>query len=82
MLKIEGHDNAIIGPAMIWNANVQGSRVEVLVYDAELIRHNLVIGGMTSEEAREYIEFNIEGAYLGPDGPILVWPEDVWSFDE
>lgn len=80
MLKIEGHDNAIIGPAMLWGAD--GSRVEVLVYDAELIRHNLVIQGMTSEEAREFIEFNIEGAYLGPDTPILVWPEDVWSFDD
>lgn len=80
MLKIEGHDNAIIGPAMLWGAD--GSRVEVLVYDAELIRHNLVIQGMSSEEAREFIEFNIEGAYMGPDTPILVWPEDVWSFDD
>lgn len=80
MLKIEGHDNAIIGPAMLWGAD--GSRVEVLVYDAELIRHNLVIQGMSSEEAREFIEFNIEDAYMGPDTPILVWPEDVWSFDD
>jgi hypothetical protein len=80
MLKIDGHDNAIIGPTMLWGPD--GSRVEVLVYDAELIRHNLVINGLTSEEAREFIEFNIEGAYLGPDTPILVWPEDVWSFDD
>ncbi len=80
MLKIAGHDNAIIGPAMLWGAG--GNRVEVLVYDAELIRHNLVIGGMTNEEAREFIEFKIEDAYLGPDTPILVWPEDVWSFDD
>ena len=80
MLKIEGHDNAIIGPAMIWNRD--GSRVSVLVYDAELVRYNLVQMGMDSEEAREFIEFNIEGAYLGPDTPILVWPEDVWSFDD
>lgn len=80
MLKIDGHDNAIIGPALLWKED--GSRVEVLVYDAELIRHNLVINGLTSEEAREFIEFNIEGAYVGPDTPILVWPEDVWSFDD
>lgn len=82
MLKIEGHDNAIIGPALLWNANMENSRVEVLVYDAEIIRFNLMKQGMTSEEAREFIEFNIEGAYLGPDTPILVWPEDVWSFDD
>lgn len=82
MLKIEGHDNAILGPALLWNANMENSRVEVLVYDAEIIRFNLMKQGMTSEEAREFIEFNIEGAYLGPDTPILVWPEDVWSFDD
>lgn len=80
MMKIEGHDNAIIGPAMLWGAD--GERVQVLVYDAELIRHNLVIGGMTSEEAREYIEYVMESANFGPDTPILVWPEDVWSFDD
>jgi hypothetical protein len=39
--------------------------------------------GMTAEEAREYIEFNIEGAYMGPDTPILVWPDDCWEdYDE
>lgn len=82
MLKIEGHDNAIMGPALLWNANMGNSRVEVLVYDAEIIRFNLMKQGMTSEEAREFIESNIESAYLGPDTPILVWPEDVWSFDD
>jgi hypothetical protein len=80
MLKIDGHDNAIIGPALLWKED--GSRIEILVYDAELIRRNLVMQGMDTEEAREFIEFNIEGAYLGPDTPILVWPEDVWSFDD
>ena len=36
MLKADGYDDAIIGPALIWNNN---TRVEVLVYDAELIRN-------------------------------------------
>jgi hypothetical protein len=31
---------------------------------------------MTSEEAREYIEFNIEGAYVGEATPIICWTED------
>lgn len=79
MLKIDGHDNAIIGPALLWGPD---GRVEVLVYDAELIRRNLVMQGMDAEEAREFIELNIEGAYVGPDTPILVWPEDMWSFDD
>ena len=76
MLKISGHDNAIIGPAMIWRNNTM---VSVLVYDAEIIRDNLIKGGMDPEDAREYIEFNIEGAYVGEFTPVLVWPQDQWD---
>jgi hypothetical protein len=79
MLKIDGHDNAILGPAMIWR---DSTTVNVLVYDAEIIRSNLVKEGMDSEEAREYIEFNIEGAYMGEHTPVLVWPEDEWDMPE
>jgi hypothetical protein len=75
MLKIDGFDDAIFGVALIWGSD--GSRIEVLVYDAEKIRKTLMLHGSTSEEAREYIEFNIEGAYMGPDTPIIAWPEDL-----
>ena len=77
MLKIDGHDDAVIGPAVIWG---NGERISVLVYDAEAIRTKLIErDGMDADEAREYIEFNIEGAYMGPDTPILVWPDDLWD---
>ena len=77
MLKITGHDDAILGPAMIWG---NGERISVLVYDAEAIRMTLMErDNMEADEAREYIEFNIEGAYMGPDTPILVWMEDMWD---
>ena len=79
MLKIDGHDDAVLGPALIWG---NGERISVLVYDAEAIRTTLMErDNMDSEEAREYIEFNIEGAYMGPDTPILVWPDDIWDED-
>ena len=79
MLKITGHDDAILGPALIWG---NGERISVLVYDAEAICTTLMErDNMDSEEAREYIEFNIEGAYMGPDTPILVWPDDLWDED-
>ena len=79
MLKITGHDDAIIGPALIWG---NGERISVLVYDAEAIRATLMTrDNMEADEAREYIEFNIEGAYMGPDTPILVWMEDLWDED-
>jgi hypothetical protein len=38
--------------------------------------------GMTADEAREFIEFNIEGGYIGIDTPVLVWTDDLWSDDD
>jgi hypothetical protein len=76
MIKYDGYDKAIIGPAMIWREHQQ---VQVLVYDAEKIRDILMKDGCSAEEAREFIEFNIEGGYLGVETPVLVWPEDTWD---
>ena len=76
MIKYDGYDEAIIGPALVWRDK---QRVDVLVYDAEKIREILMRDGMDAEEAREFIEFNIEGGYLGIDTPVLVWPQDEWD---
>ena len=76
MIKYEGYDEAIIGPAMIWRDRQQ---VQVLVYDAEKIREILMKDGISSDEAREFIEFNIEGGYLGLQTPVLAWPQDFWE---
>ena len=79
MKKYDGFDDAIIGPATIWRSNTM---VSVLVYDAELMRSTLMTrDGMSMEEAREFIEFNIEGAYIGEDTPVLVWPNDIYWED-
>lgn len=79
MLRIDGFDEAIIGPATIWRGQ---EMVSVLVYDAEKIRDILIIrDGMDFEMAREYIEFNIEVAYMGEHTPVLVWPNDMWDID-
>jgi hypothetical protein len=76
MIKYDGYDEAIIGPAYIHRDH---QLVHVLVYDAEKIREILMRDGMTAEEAREFIEFNIEGGYLGVETPVLVWPDDIWD---
>ena len=76
MIKYDGYDEAIIGPASFWRDSTQ---VSVLVYDAEKIREVLMRDGMDAEEAREFIEFNIEGGYLGIETPVLVWPNDIWD---
>jgi hypothetical protein len=79
MIKYDGLDEAIIGPAFIWRDQTQ---VQVLVYDAEAIREILINrDGMEADEAREFIEYNIEGGYLGVYTPILVWPEDEYPTD-
>ena len=71
MKQWDGLDDAILGQASVWNGN---ERVEVLVYDADLMIKVFVDrDGMTVEEANEYILFNIEGAYIGEDTPVLVW---------
>ena len=76
MIKYDGYDEAIIGPALVWRDQ---QRVDVLVYDAEKIREILMRDGMDAEEAREFIEFNIEGGYIGIETPVLVWPNDLWD---
>ena len=80
MIKIDGYDDAIIGPAMVWTED--GNLRDVLVYDGEGIRQILMKrDGMSFEDAREFIEFNIEGAYLGPHTPVIVWPNDQWEVE-
>jgi len=71
MKQWDGLEDAVIGQASIWNGN---KRVEVLVYDADkMIKVFMDRDGMSEEEANEYIVFNIEGAYIGEDTPVLVW---------
>ena len=80
MMKIDGYDDAILGPAMVWTED--GNLRDVLVYDGEEIRKILMQrDGMSFEDAREFIEFNIEGAYMGPHTAIIVWPNDQWEVE-
>ncbi len=79
MKKIEGYDEAILGPVSKWDGNEQ---IAVLAYDAEVIRKMMMRDGMDAADAREYIEYNIEGAYMGKDTPLLVWTDDLWWDEE
>jgi hypothetical protein len=79
MIKYDGYDDAIIGYANIWRDK---TRVNVLVYDADKIVEILMKDGCSADEAVEFIEFNIEGGYLGIDTPVLVWKnfwEELWE---
>ena len=84
MLKLEGYDEAILGEATVWQRQGAGAeRVDTLIYSGPKIIGILKNrDGMTEDEAHEFLEFNIAGAYMGPDTPIIVWhrphTEVVW----
>ena len=47
-----------------------------VVYDKEKIALQFIEDGMTYEEAVEYIEYNIEGAYVGENTPLIL---EAWA---
>tara|TARA_A100001391_G_scaffold41736_1_gene24034 strand:- start:140 stop:394 length:255 start_codon:yes stop_codon:yes gene_type:complete len=65
-LFIDGFDNALIGIAR------RCGSPDVAVYDYEKCVDVMVDGGMSHDEAVEYMEYNVAGAYVGENGPILV----------
>jgi hypothetical protein len=73
MLKADGLEDALLGQMVVDRWADQPH--EVLVYSVEKILNVLMErDGMTSEEAQEYFDFNIEGAYVGPGTPVYVYP--------
>ena len=67
-LKADGFDEAIIGVCSDMNAPVR------LVYSVSRYIRILEKQGMSYDEAREYFDFNVSGAYVGEQTP--VWYED------
>lgn len=65
-LTLDGHDSACVGIGR------RCSKEPLLVYSREKILENLVKQGMNEEEAEEYLEFNIAGAWVGDLTPIIV----------
>lgn len=63
---MDGLDDAIIG---IGN---QYSKPPVVIYDEALIIENLINQGMNMEEAWDYYSFNVAGAWVGDNTPIIV----------
>jgi hypothetical protein len=78
-LKADGFDDAVIGTACVWRDQ---TREDVLVYSVEKMIVILEAGGMTEEEAIEYISFNVEGAYVGPKTPVFMWDALVGEIND
>ena len=65
-LKADGFDDCIIGFSA-----PQPNRQSLIVYDTDKVITKLMSQGMYKEEAWEYFEFNISGAYMGETLPFL-----------
>jgi hypothetical protein len=66
MLKCDGYDEAIIGVASRFGQQ------DVIAYDYDKYIELLQKDGMTYEEAVEYFDFNVIGAWVGEGTPIFV----------
>lgn len=68
-LYADGFDDALIGVGQRFGEE------PMIVYDyykcVEILMNR---DGMSSEEAVEYIEFNVTGAWVGPNTPLFVKP--------
>ena len=68
-LFADGFDDAILGIGR------RATQPEVVAYDYEKCVQILVERDeMTEEEAREYMEFNVVGAFVGERTPVFIEP--------
>ena len=71
LLKADGFDDAIIGV-------VERIGVQAICYDQEKVIDILIErDGMGYEEAVEYFEFNIAGAWVGESTPFFLQKMDL-----
>ena len=66
MLKADGFDDAIIG------IGSRCGKPDIIVYDGNKCIKILINQNMTEEEARDYFDFNVVGAWVGEETPIFV----------
>ena len=69
LLKADGFDDAIIGV-------VERIGVQAICYDQEKVIE-ILMKDMTYEEAVEYFEFNIAGAWVGESTPFFLQKMDL-----
>ena len=77
MLKWDGFDSAIIGVGERNNTD------SMIVYDYDKMINVLVTrDSMTLEEAEEYLDFNVIGAWIGDTTPIIVNKISIKEIEE
>jgi hypothetical protein len=71
VLLFDGMDDALIG----WASPMNSPTVAVYDYNllVEVVMHR---DGLAEDEAVEYVDFNVVGAYMGPSTPIVMYRPD------
>ena len=69
-LKADGFDKAIIGIAR------RCGQADLVAYDVGKCIEVLT-EDMTEEEAIEYFEFNVVGAWMGEGTPVFIYPDEA-----
>ena len=67
-LQADGFDDALLGVVTDFNSEAR------LAYSKSICIDSLVDQGMSYEEAIEYFDYNVAGAYVGEKTPI--WVDD------
>lgn len=67
MLFADGFDEALIGVGQ------RADGLSLAMYNANKCIEILMADGMTDEEAQEYFEFNVLGAYVGENTPMFCY---------
>ena len=79
-LLIDNFEDCFVGTCYTWHGN---QRVERLIYSGDkMVDKFMADDKMDVNEALEYIEFNIEGAYVGPHTPIILWECSLEDIEE
>jgi hypothetical protein len=75
MIKFANHEKSLLGKADVWDQS--GNRTERYIYSGSSIINELMRDdGMSHDEALEFVQYNMDGAYFGPSTPIIVWAVD------
>ena len=77
MKLADGLEDAFIGTTMLQ----PGRNEELAVYSYDKCIQILINGGMTSEEAVEYFDFNVTGAWMGEDTPLFMYDRELEELD-
>jgi hypothetical protein len=79
MLLADGFEDAFLGTTMLQ----PGRNEELAIYSYDKCIEVLILrDGMTAEEAVEYFDYNVTGAWMGEDTPLFMYDRELSDLDD